>query len=100
MKRERGTQCSAPVIHAMKLFSTSMIVIRLRQKKLVRHNEMPKKGNKMEHKVSRALQLNSISVLFLPTKLETIFTLLQIVQEEETMINISCIECILSDWAT
>ena len=62
---------------------------------------MPKKVNKLEHKVSRALQLNSISVLFLlPTKLETIFTLLQIVQEEETTIYISCIECIQSDWAT
>ena len=61
---------------------------------------MTKKVNKMEHKVSRALQLNSILVLFLPTKLETIFTLLQIVQEEETTIYISCIECIQSDWAT
>ena len=62
---------------------------------------MTKKVNKMEHKVSRALQLNSISVLFLlPTKLETIFTLLQIVQEEETTIYISCIECIQSNWAT
>ena len=62
---------------------------------------MPKKVNKMEHKVSRALQLNSISVLFLlPTKLETIFILLQIVQEEETTIYISCIEGIQSNWAT
>ena len=54
----------------------------------------------MEHEVSRALQLNSFSVLFLPTKLETIFTLLQIVQEEETTIYLSCIQCIQSDWAT
>ena len=61
---------------------------------------MPKKVNKMEHKVSRALLLNSFSVLFLPTNLETIFTLLQIVQEEETTIYISCIECIQSNWAT
>ena len=56
--------------------------------------------NQAECKVSRALQLNSISHLFLPTKLETIFTLLQIVQEEETTIYISCIECIQSNWAT
>ena len=62
---------------------------------------MPKKVNKMEHKVSRALQLNSISrYYFYYQQNWKPFSLSYNSCKKRRQQYISCIECIQSNWAT